>query len=410
MMPLAVRLAVRNLTRNKRRTALTVIALIVGTGLLVLGEAFLSGTDESIIAAAENGLTGHLLARPAGYPKEGFQHPVDTLLDVPPAARELLDREAAAWTGRLVFSPQATTGQETIRVRAIGYDPERDERVFSRALWRVTGRLPARDADEILVGRGVARLLRVAPGDRLVLQVRTHRGAINALDVRVAAVLVANNSAIDGNGILLPLPLARRLVAAERPTHLSVRLARRADAEAFRPRLAAALGPQADVVTWVDETRDMLRLQGIRRKALNLVVLILLTLAGFGTANTILMAAYERVREVGTLRSLGMTEGAIRLLFFLEGGMVGLIGGVLGAAWGCGLSLWWSRHPIDFSAGLERATRGDLAITPLIYTRLSAGVGLLAVGFAIVVAVLASVYPARVASRMLPADAVRGDA
>ncbi|MEK7766981.1 MAG: hypothetical protein AAB368_12160, partial [bacterium] len=172
-MRLVFRLALRNLGRNRRRTALTLTSLVAGVGLLVLGEAFIGGVSEGIVVASENGLVGHLLARPKGYPTQGFQHPVDKLLDLSPAARAFLDRETAGWTERVLFSPQASNGREAIRVRAIGYDPARDERVFSRALWKVRGALPGPGADEVAVGRGVARLLALSPGDRIVLQVRT---------------------------------------------------------------------------------------------------------------------------------------------------------------------------------------------------------------------------------------------
>ncbi|MBI5548686.1 MAG: ABC transporter permease, partial [Deltaproteobacteria bacterium] len=321
-MRLLARLALRNLGRHRRRTALTASAIVAGIGAFIVGEAFVSGTCESIIVAAEDSNVGHVLARPAGYPAQGFQHPVDELLEIGPEARAFLDSSTLAWTERTLFSPLVSNGRDSIRARAIGYDPVREEKVFPRSLWKIQGTLPTAEGDEIAVGRGVARLLAVSPGDRLVLQVRTHRGAINALEVKVSAVVTTHRTFIDGIGILVPKALASRLVAADRPTHLAVRLARREAAEAYRPRLAAALGPQAELVTWDDETRDLLRLQEIRRKALDFVVAILLALAAFGMANTILMAAHERVREVGTLRAMGMTEGSVVGLFLVEGGLV----------------------------------------------------------------------------------------
>lgn len=408
-MKLVVRLALKNLLRNKRRTALTMSSLVAGIGLLILGFALIDGLSEGIYVAAEDGLVGHLLARPAGYPEQGFQHPVDELIAVSPAAQAFLEREASAWTGRIICSPLASTGRDSFRVRGIGYQPGRDERVFSRAQWTVRGAHPDPAKPEVLVGRGVARLLRLNPGDRLVLQVRTHRGAINALDVRVAGLVVTNNSALDGTGVLMPWALATRLINADRPTHLSVRLASRHDAHAFRPRLEAALGAAVKVTTWEDETRDIMRIQTIRRRALLLIIGILLALAGFGTANTILMAAHERVREIGTLRSLGMEVASVRWLFLAEGGLLGVIGGGLGALWGSALALRWAAHPIDVGGALESQLRGDLAMSALMYAQFNPFITAGAFLFAVVVAVLASIYPARVASGMLPADAVRAE-
>jgi putative ABC transport system permease protein len=402
------RLAARNLSRNLRRSLLTCIAVVAGVGIYVLGEGFIGGLDENIIVSAIDGTVGHVMARPKGYPLEAMQHPIDELLEVPDAARELLDRESVAWTERTLFTPLAASGQDSLRVVAIGYDPERDPKVFPRHLWKVVGTLPRPNEPEVAVSKRVARLLQLEPGKRLILQVRTHKGAINALDVTVSGVMTANNAAIDNLGVLVPRKLARTLIASELPSHLSVRLGSRNDADAFAPKLAAALGQGSEVVTWRYETADLLAVQAIRRRALEFVVFILMALAAFGIANTILMAAHERVREVGTLRSMGMTEGGVLRLFLLEGALIGLFGGLLGALWGGALVAHWSKSPIDFSQVFERSQQ-SLSVSALVYTRFSPSVIAGAVVLGVVISILASIYPARVASRLVPAEAVRAN-
>jgi ABC-type lipoprotein release transport system permease subunit len=133
-----------------------------------------------------------------------------------------------------------------------------------------------------------------------------------------------------------------------------------------------------------------------------------MALAAFSIANTILMAARERVREVGTLRSMGMTEGGVLSLFLLEGSLIGLFGGLLGALWGGGLIAYWSMNPINFSREMEKMGH-SLSFSALVYTRFSFGALAVAAVLGLVISVLASIYPARVASRMVPADAVRAD-
>ncbi len=402
-----VRLALKNLWRNPRRSGLTALSLIVGIGVFVVGDAFLGGLDENTIAAAENGTVGSLLARPAGYPTIGVHAPLDKLVTVGPEARALLDREAVAWTTRVLFTPTAVHGADAVRVRATGYEPARDAKVFTRERWVVQGAEPAADGDELTISPSVARILGLKVGDRFVLQARTHQGALNALEVRVAAIVQTGNLATDSLGVRVPMPLAARLTGAEAPTHVLVKLARRGDAKAFKPALAAALGPQAEVATLEEETAELLALQAVRRKMLDVVVFILLALAAFGVANTFLMAAHERTREVGTLRALGMTEGRVAALFVTEGALVGLAASLLGVAWGGWLSWWWSVHPIDFTKEIALKTNGTVAMSPLLGTRFSPAVLVFAVVLGVVVAVAASWYPARVASALRPADAVR---
>jgi putative ABC transport system permease protein len=253
----------------------------------------------------------------------------------------------------------------------------------------------------------VARLLAIEPGSRLVLQVRTHRGAMNALEVTVTAVFNTSNSALDLLGVFVPQALARSLLATDRPSHLAVKLRDREQAEAFAARLQAALGPGTEVVTWRQETAELVRIQAIRRRALDLVMFILMALAAFGIANTILMAAHERVREIGTLRALGMTEAGVSWLFVLEGLLIGVLGSVLGAVAGGALVLHWARHPIDFSELFDKGLGGGISASALVYTRLDLSVVAATMLLGVAIAVLASLYPARVASRLPPAEAVR---
>jgi putative ABC transport system permease protein len=401
-----VRLATRNLQRSPRRTLLTMSAVIAGVGVFILGEGFVSGLTENIIVAAIQGTVGHVLARPAGYPTQPGQHPVDKLLQITPEARDLLDKESVAWTTRSYFAPTAASGADALRAVAIGFDPARDTAVFPRDQWKVRGEMPRADQDAVAVSHRVARLLALEVGSRMILQVRTHRGAMNALDVAVSAITTTSNPALDSLGIFVPAPLTSKLLATDLPSHLSVKLRSRDAADAFAKRLAQALGPQASVATWREETEEMIQIQNVRRRALDLVMAVLMALAAFGIVNTVLMAAYERVREIGTLRALGMTEHGVLQLFVTEGLLIGIVGSLIGAAWGAALTYYWSVHPIDFSKSMEQ-TGGTYSASALVYTRLSAEIVLLTIGLGVLVAVLASIYPARIASRMAPADAVR---
>lgn len=402
-----LKMALRNLFRQTRRTVLTTTAIVAGIGVLILGEGFISGVEQNIVTSAIDGTTSHFTARPADYPAEGVQHPVDTLLTLTPKARQFLEQHARAWTARLYFMPTAVAGPKNKRVRAIGYDPETDPGVFPRHLWRIEGEDASPNGNGILVSPVAAKNLDVGPGDPMILQVRTHRGAINALEVNVAGIVRTTHTSIDQGAILVPRALAERLVNTALPSHISVLTASKEEGLELAVGFGQALGQQAEIITWHTETEDLLRMQKIRRKALGFIVFILLALAAFGMANTILMAAYERVQEVGTLRAMGMTVRGVIWLFLTEGALMGLGGSLLGALWGGGLTWHWSVNPIDFSEQAERMGEG-LQFSTLIYTSFSSEIVVGSILFGIVVASVASIYPGRVASKMAPADAVRG--
>ena len=400
------RLALRNLLRSPRRTLLTMSAVIAGVGVFILGDGFVSGITENILISAIDDTVGHVMARPAGYPVQANQRPVDELLTITASTRSLLNRRAVAWTERAYFAPIAANGQDSLRVLAIGYDAQRDPRVFPRTHWSIEGRMPDNDEPAIAVSHRVARLLDLSVGTSLILQVRTHAGAMNALNARVAAVLSTHNAALDLFGVFVPAQLWQTLLATTLPSHISVKLPSRDEARPFAAELARALGSQAEVVTFIDETAELLDLQRIRTRSLKVVMMILMALAGFGIANTILMATYERVREIGTLRALGMNETDVLRLFMLEGCLLGLVGSLLGALWGGALTSYWAHNPIDFSTALENS-KNNVSVSAFVYTRFSLTVIGATIAVGVLVATIASIYPARAAARISPADAVR---
>lgn len=402
-------LALRNLTRNLRRTVLSMVAVIAGVWVLITGQAAIGGVREVVVRGEVDAMSGHVLVRPAGYPQTGIIAPVDALIAPTPELVAHLDAHATAWTTRLLFSPRAVHGSDAVRVRAIGFDPGRDEAVFPRDTWNVVGRVPASAADGVLISHGVARMLGVDVGDLLALQARTSAGAINALQVPIAGKFTTGNPALDRFGVFVPMDLAADLVRPEgRVSHVLVRLDRRDDAAAFATAITPLVGPGAEVATWVEQTRDMIELQKVRQAALNLIVVALLVISGLSIANTVLMAAYERIREIGTLRAMGMTRQGVVALFVFEGAMMGLIGAAIGAAIGAGMAAYYARHGIDLSSRIGEGA-GNMAMAAMLYFEFSPAWIALAFLFGLAIAVVASIYPALVATKLAPADAVRAD-
>jgi putative ABC transport system permease protein len=412
---LLLRLAARNLLRNPRRILLSLVSVVAGVAVYILGQGFVVGMKENMLRAQIDSVSGHVALRPAGYPTDGLSAPLDDRLVVTPEAAAWLDDNTVAWTRRVLFAPEAIAGMDSLRLRGIVFDPARDETVFQRTDWRVTGEVPVDADDGVLVGAGVADLLDLETGEWMTLRARTMDGAINALEVPVAGVLRSGNPMIDMTSVLLPWALGDQLLlGGEQTTHVNARLADRDDTAAF---VEAALGgeagaarfPGAEGVTWQTETAELARLQDIRQKIMQVLAFILLAMAATGIANTILMAAYERIREVGTLRALGMTRGGVVRLFVLEGALLGLVGATIGTVIGAGLVAYWTRVGIDLSPMMEGSgdSMSNFPISTTLY--MSTDVTQTVVGFlfGLGIAVFASVYPAFAATWLAPAEAVR---
>jgi putative ABC transport system permease protein len=368
------------------------------------------GLKENTIRASVDTMSAHMLARPVDYPNEMLSHPVDALFEVDAKASAWLDANSEAWTERLLFTPEAIQGADGMRVRGIGFDPERDAAVFPRSGWKVKGAEPKTAGDGVLVARGPAELLGIEPGSWLTLRVRTPAGALNAMQVKVAGVFSSGSPMLDMTAVFLPQDLARELMnSGTQTSHVLVRLRDRDKAPGSKAAMAAALGGQAEIATWQEETADMMRLQNIRQRILDIIVFALLGMSATGIANTVLMAAYERIREIGTLRAMGMSRAAVVGLFVFEGALIGIVGGALGVALGGGLIWYGSVHGIDLTAVIEGSgdATSNIPMSAMLYTDFSVPTLVVGFLFGALVAKLASVYPALVASSMQPADAVR---
>ena len=405
-----LRLGLRNVFRQWRRNLLSIVSIIAGVFVLILGRGFVHGLNENIIRAQIDSLSGHVMAVPSDYPTFGIQNPVDHLLTLDDATRAWLDDNTQAWTTRVLFVPRAIKGRDAMRIRVIGFDPARDEAVFPRDFWRIDGAM-AEKADEILLSTGVSRILGVKKGDTIVLETRTAAGAMNALEVKCSGVLTTSNPILDQLGAFAPMALVDSLVQPEgKWSHLAVRLADRRDADAIAAQLGTRL-KDARVTTYAQEAADLLSVQQLRQRMFDILALALMAISATGIANTVLMATYERVREIGTLQALGMTRRSLVALFVTEGLLLGVLGSAVGAGLASAIVHHYSVHGIDLSSWMARASEHggyeNVSFSTMLYLDSSVATTLASFTFGLVVALLASLYPAVFASRLSPAESVR---
>ncbi len=403
------RLGGMNLLRSPKRVALSLISVIAGVMVFILGDGFASGLSENVIRAEIDSVGAHVTLTPLEYDSDAFTRPIEDAYALTDATRSTLDEQTHSWTRRILFSPEGIVGSDGIRLRGVAYDPASDEAVFPRDTWVVQGDMPTPENGGVLLAVKAATLLGVEAGDWLTLRTRTVDGALNALQVPVTGILSAGNPIIDVNTVMIPWPLAEDLLQHhDRTTHLHARLGNRWNADSLAEQLGTTQ-PDAKPETWDEATEELVEMMEIRRTMFRILSFALLAMAATGIANTILMAAYERVREVGTLRAMGMTRRQVTALFLIEGAFLGIVGGLLGAAIGGFATYYWSVNGIDLAPLMDQA--GDvnkgIAFSTMLYLYFSPPTIAFGVLIGVLVATIASVYPARAASAMSPADAVR---
>lgn len=413
-----VTLAWRNLTRNRRRTAISLAALLVGVGAMVAMRGFVNGQQRMMLQNLVDGQTGAVQVHRKGYLANVQGSPLQLdLLDSPGLRARLAGvKGVKAVAGRIQFGAMLSApdvGERAGRtgfLQVTGYEPALEQQVTpQRREWLAQGRMPqAPDAPELVLNADYARSLDVHVVDPAhpppeeawpALLGGDREGALNGEAVKVAATLA---SAMPGDRrvAMLPLATAQRLLRMEgRVTEYALAVDRLEDAPRVRDALQRELGPDYEVHTWDQVMPFIAQLVGHSDQIFSIMTGIFLVVVLLGIVNVMLMNVLERVREVGTLLAVGTRRRQIVALFLTEGALLGLIGGTLGALVGGAVVAWLHARGLALPApGASVDSILRPFVPPLYLVR--------AVGIATAGATLAALWPAWRASRLRPVEAL----
>ncbi|HZH75660.1 MAG TPA: FtsX-like permease family protein [Archangium sp.] len=414
-------LAARNLLRNRRRTAISLVALVVGVGAMVGLRGFINGQQRVILENLVFGQVGAVQVHKKGYLANVQGSPLT--LDM--ADSEELRQRIAAVEGVTTVSPRIAFGGmlslpdvegapdeesagKTGFLQLTAFDPALEPQVTpQRVKWLGKGaHLSTLDAPELMLNADMARSLATevtgaeVPSERWPALLSADRdGALNGEGVRITGTLV---SATPGDRRVgyVPLATAQRLLRMEgRVTEYALAVTALEDAPRVRDGVRAALGPEYEVHTWDEVMPFVKQLVGHQDVIFGIMTSVFLLTVLLGIVNVMLMNVLERVREIGTMLAVGTRRWQVVSLFLLEGAVLGLVGGLVGALVGGAVTLWLGHRGIVLPAPGAQA---DSIIRPFV-----SGLYLVrAVGMATVGASLAALWPAYRAAKLRPVEAL----
>ena len=412
------RLAARNVARNRRRSRITLAAILLGVAAAVLLRGVNGGFVDFMIRDVVETRTGALQIHRAGYVDSNEGMPLELSMPADPAFIERIRRVPGvkAVAGRIQFAGLITNGLSQTMFAGRAIDPVAEKQVCPRAESEVVAGgapLSPGDGSAALLGDELAKSFNAGPAGsppanpsapafhELTLSSTSPEGRANSLSVRVngltrSAMLFENKRVVT-----VPLSLAQELLGMRGlVTEYAVAVDDLGDLEQVTERLREALGPQYEVHTWRAIQPFYSDVIAIQRFLIGLISFVLYAIVLTGIANTMLMSVYERVREIGTLLAVGLRRRQILALFLLEAAVLGVLGAAMVAAVGRGIValLAWKGIPLRVGGGAI-----DTILRPQVEPAYLAAVGMLAVAGA----VLSAAYPAHKASQMNPVDALR---
>jgi len=399
-----LKMAYRNLGRNRRRSILSALALAIGLALVLFIAAFYEGEMRSSLESTLRLDSGHIQVRSADYDPDKLSVAWEYLIENPEAVAAqvaALDQVQVA-TPRLIASGIVSVRDESSGVRIMGVEPDSSaNEPYQQGL--VAGTFPtADDREGILIGSPLAENMGLKVGDQLSLLVNTSNGTVDEQLFTVRGIFSTGTSTYDKGIVLLPLAKAQAFSGAEnRASFIFVLLKDREQADA----VAAALqGPNFQVETWKEMNEILVLMEDFSNAYLMILNLIVMGVTATVIVNTLVMAVFERTREIGILTAIGMKGRQIIALFLIEASLLALGGLAFGLLLGWGFSAYFGKVGIYFGdLGLSGFYLGDR-----IYTFLTPQDAINLTIASLIITLLASLYPARLAARMEPVEALHG--
>jgi ABC-type lipoprotein release transport system permease subunit len=406
-MILYLRLAWRNLWRHRRRTFIVVVSVGFCLGMMVFYDGMIGGFEQAIYGNAINVLGGNLQVHASGYNERPGQKPLLPLQDDQAVLKAALARpEVLAASRRIVTGGLASNRKGAFAVGIIGIEPEKEQTLSLVAQHVFAGRfLNSNDLDMIYIGNGLAKEMEVTVGDRITLSGRDTRDQMRSRTMTVVGIYDVGLSDLEKQNIYISLAEAQDLYGLRgQSTEVMVSLKQIGTEPAVMRALNAQLqGYEID--TWQTSFPYLESAINTKSGVMNIFGIIIVAIAGIGILNMLMMAVYERTREIGVIGALGMKPGQISALFLIEGALMGVIGVVIGVGMGLAINLIIGKVGLDFSS-YTNLTDYMALLSGKVYT--TPGLDnlpqrTLAV---LVISLLSALYPAAEAARNEPAESL----
>ena len=401
-------LAFRNLWRNRRRTLLTLSAMVVSASLLILSLGVFSGMFEDMLSSATEQYYGHLVLAHPNYHqrRDMFAHLPQEVTEAAPLqqATEIEGRSPRLRSFGLLSCKDSSQPTEVM-----GIIPQHERHVTSLHEKITQGRcLVPDDPNGIVLGEGLARKLELAIGDEAVFVTQAADGSIGNDLLYVRGIFATGDSRSDNRLVLASLPWLQATIALEGRIHeVAMAVNDPMQAAAIADRVNAALIGQVEILDWGDllpEMREAIAAYDVSRM---IMVIILYLATGLGILNTFFMSVMERTREFGILMAQGMSPWSVRRLVMLETLLMGCIALLIGLLLGALMTFYMATVGVDLSGHITPVTYAGGTILPRLHAVFEPGNFYVPAGMLLVVCLAAGFLPANRAARLNPVVAIR---
>ncbi len=406
-MQLYLRLAWRNIWRHRRRTVIIVLAMSTTLAMMMWYDGLVTGFTDAIYGNAVKVLGGNIQVHAAGYRDQASSTPLLPLADPQAVIKAAeADPNTLTATQRINTGGLVTNHEGAFAVGITGVQPENELPVNIIGQYVKAGRnLAGGDTDSILIGKGLAEAMGVQAGDRVTLVGRSQHQQMRQRTMTVVGIFDLGMPDVEKQTVYISLGEAQSLYDLNgQSTEVAVFLKHLGPEDAVIRKMNSSLSGY-EIESYQANYPDLASAITTKSGIMDIFSVIIIAIAGVGILNLLLMAIYERTREIGMLGAMGLKPAQISILFVLEGLMIGLVGIACGIVFGLAVNGLLRKFGLDFGS-LTSAASYMALIQGKVYSSWGVEKLPLRASIVAVISILAALIPAVEAGRREPAEAL----
>lgn len=406
-----IRMALRNLTRNTRRSVLSALAIVIALALIVFAQGFIRGLLDQTTDNTARLKTGHLRIADEDYLRQERIMPLSEAVDAGPEMDRLLDElpGVAARAKRIRFGVLLNHEGDNVPAMGVAIEPDAEREIFRVNEAIAEGEYLSGAPDEIVMGKGLAGKLDLAPGDTLVLITQTAYGSPTGANLVVRGLVESGVGQVDQTHFFMSLPGAQDMLdMSGMASEVIIMLEDRGAASALAGQLRQALSEAGyeGVAVRGMKSDPIMAFMSLAETIYFIIYLIILMVASTAIINTMLMVVFERTREIGMMKALGMSNRSIVGVLVFESGFIGLGGSIAGVILGAALILLLAPQGVDFSGAMGGEANPTM-IAGVVHPQLTAFAVVVSFLLGLVLSLVVGMMASRRAAKLSPAEALR---
>jgi putative ABC transport system permease protein len=376
----------------------------IAIAAIIFAQSYIRGITINISDNIVRLISGHIRITTKEYDRRERMLPLDESIVLSEDFLEKLDDERIKLVApRIKFG--VLLGDEELSTPALGYAIEPDkEKFLSRLDTRVTeGTYITAGKNEVLLGTALADRIDAHIGDTLTIITRTAYDSPTGINLVVTGVFFTGIGGIDRSLFYIPLDVGQQMLDLEnQATEISLVLEEPDEAVAVAQDLRSRLS----LIIMPFQFNPLLIYVQSAGIVFSLFYFIILLVACSTIANTMLMVVFERTKEIGMMKAMGLNNISVVVLLVIEAGMIGAVGSLMGAGIGAALSYWLKYTGIDLTI-VSSTMSSDMPFGPILYFSPTPFIIISSFIFGLVAAVVIALLPVSKVTRLQPAKALK---